>query len=103
MECLACIRVCPTDALELDKSVSCVRLEGRAALRMDEEKCNKCDQCNEICPMGNITLSAEGCSFCIICKSSPNCILPSEARASFSDLVVSIARFTVLMRKFIFL
>lgn len=102
MECFACIKACPNDALKRDKSVSCVRLERGTPLRVDDEKCNKCNQCNEICPMGNIVLSAEGCSFCIICKGCPNCVLLCEARASFLNSIASIARFVALMRRFIF-
>lgn len=93
MVCYACIRVCPTDAIEVHEEVSCVRLGGGLALTIDEEKCNECGQCMEICPMGDITLSAVGCSFCIICKGRPSCILPADCRVSFLNSVGSIARF----------
>lgn len=99
MECFKCIQVCPTSAIGMDKSVSCARLVGRPALMVDEEKCKKCNQCNEICPMGNIALSAEGCSFCIICKSRPSCILPHSGRAYFPIFIASIARFISLLAK----
>lgn len=102
MECFECIQACPIDALEMDKSVSCVRLVGSTPLRVVDDKCNECNQCNEACPMGNIALSAEGCSFCIVCKSSPSCLLYNGHRASFLDLILSIAPFVVLMRRFIF-
>ena len=96
MKCFACIHACPTNAIEINKGVSCVRLEGSTPLRVDEEKCNQCNECNEVCPMGNIALSAEGCSFCIICKNSPNCILHGEARASFLNCISSIVRYAML-------
>lgn len=96
MECFACVRVCPTGALEIDAAVSCVRLGARPALRMDAEKCNQCNQCNEVCPMGNIALSAEGCSFCIICKGCPSCILPDSGRDSFLNFFYYMARFSIV-------
>ena len=101
MKCFACIHACPTNAIEINKSVSCVRLEGSTPLRVDEEKCNQCNECNEVCPMGDIALSMEGCSFCIICKSSPSCILPGDARASFLNLPASIARYVMLKYRII--
>lgn len=96
MECIACIRTCPTNAIEKDKGVSCVRLERSTPLRVDEGKCNECNRCNEVCPMGDIALSAEGCSFCIICKSNPSCLLHSDDRTSFLNLFISIARYVML-------
>lgn len=102
MECFACIKTCPTDALEIDKSVSCVRLKGRSAIRREEEKCNECNQCNEVCPMGSIALSAEGCLFCIVCKSHPSCLLSDGSRVSFLNLILSIARFILLRCRIIF-
>jgi|GEM_PF-1853678 len=100
-ECFACIHACPVDALEIDKEVSCVRLEGSTPLRVDDEKCDQCNQCNEVCPMGNITLSASGCSFCIICKGRPSCISSSNDRAFFLNFILSIAYFIIACRKII--
>lgn len=98
MECLNCSRVCPTKAIEMDKTDSCIRLlEVRHPVGINEEKCTECGMCDQNCPIGDIALSAEGCLFCIICKNMPNCILPSDDRVSFFNSVSSIARFMVLV------
>lgn len=103
MECFACSRTCPIGAIEIDKIDSCMRLlEGKHPVRLNRNKCTDCGKCNKICPTGEINLSAEGCSFCIICKNKPNCILPVGDRKSFFNSVSSLARFTVLMPRFIF-
>lgn len=102
MNCFACINACPNNALKIDNGLLCVRLEERSPLIVDEEKCNDCNRCNEVCPMGDIALSGEGCSFCIICMSIPNCILPRKTRASFPNFIASIARFMVLKCKSFF-
>lgn len=103
MECFACNHVCPTGAVEIDKIESCMRLlEGRHPVRVIEEKCTGCNRCNETCPTTDISLSAESCSFCIICKNRPNCVIPYEDRISTLNSFSSLAGFLVLMPRFIF-
>lgn len=103
MACFECIKICPTNALEIDEEASCARLLGSPALRINEEKCNECNLCMKVCPMGNINLSGDGCSFCIICRGDPNCILSCSGRNSFLNFNKSTARFMVVfMRRLIF-
>lgn len=95
MECYSCIQTCPTGAISIDEEVSCARLEGRPALRIDGAKCNDCNLCADVCPMGNIALSTKGCSFCIVCKSKPSCILSGDDRDSLSNSIKSAIYFAV--------
>lgn len=93
--CFECIHSCPTLALEINEEISCVRFEGKPAIKIDEKKCNNCNHCNIVCQMGKIALSEEGCSYCIICKSSPSCITPGS-RNSFFDFFYLVARFSIV-------
>ncbi|MCW3135963.1 MAG: 4Fe-4S binding protein [Canidatus Methanoxibalbensis ujae] len=98
MKCFACVECCPTDAIKVSKD-SCVALgRGRKnPISVDYERCNGCDLCNRICPMGNIKRSANGCSFCIICMGRPNCVLQADTAASFTDFARSFFRFVIMM------
>jgi len=102
MRCFACVRVCPTDALKIDEDPFCTRLAGHSHLKFEEDKCNKCGKCSKVCPLGSIFLSAEGCSFCIICNGRPYCILTDTSRNSFLNFIGSIFRIVILMRRLIF-
>lgn len=96
MECFECTRTCPADAFVIDKSRTCVRLGRSAPLRIDDDKCDQCDLCNESCPLGNVALSAEGCSFCVICKSAPSCLLPEGGRVSSLNSIASALQYIML-------
>ncbi len=95
MACFKCVNSCPTNGLGINKEVSCIRFEVKPGLRKDVEKCNECNICNEVCPMGAIVSSADDCSFCIICKGRPGCMLPLADRISFFNSINSIGRFIV--------
>lgn len=93
MECLKCISICPSNCLDIDKQVSCVRLEEKSALKMDKEKCNECNMCKEVCPLGNITLELRDCSCCIVCKGIPSCMNSScDEGVSFLNSINSATR-----------
>ena len=101
MECFKCINVCPSDCLDMDKGALCVRLMEKSALNMDKQKCTGCNMCVEICPIGELALSANDCSNCIVCKDRPGCaVIPQFDRASFFNSVISVCHFIV--RKFTF-
>lgn len=94
MHCYKCVNICPKNALYLDNKVSCIRLDQRPGIMRNDERClNGCNRCVNICPLGKITLTAEDCSFCIVCKGKPGCILPYNTRESFLNIFPSIIRF----------
>ncbi|WP_157834127.1 4Fe-4S dicluster domain-containing protein [Candidatus Methanoperedens nitratireducens] len=96
MKCVRCINICPSNCLDIDNGMSCVRFEGRSALKMDKEKCTECNMCMEVCPIGDLALSVYDCSNCIVCKNRPGCIdTPSTDRASFLNSINSITHFIV--------
>lgn len=92
MECFRCVDICPSNSLEIYLGISCLRLEGISALKMDKGKCNECNICNEVCPIKGIVLYGEDCSSCIVCKSNPGCIIPIADRTSFLNFTISIVR-----------
>jgi NAD-dependent dihydropyrimidine dehydrogenase PreA subunit len=99
MECFSCRQNCPTNAIEIKEDITtCIRLlEGHPPIWIHEEKCNDCGKCAKTCLMGDITLSAETCSFCIICRSKPNCILPMRDRETLMNAIISLAGLIIIM------
>ncbi len=94
MECFKCISICPFDCLDIDKGASCVRLMEKSALKMDKQNCTGCNMCIEVCPIGELALSANDCSNCIVCKNRPSCaVIPCMDRASFFNSINSLAHF----------
>jgi ferredoxin len=87
MDCLKCVDACPSHALDIDRKISCTRFENKSPLRLDKDKCNECDLCVRVCPLGKITTQAKDCSVCIICKNRPGCIQNDARRDS---LIISI-------------
>lgn len=101
MECFKCIDICPSDCLEIDKQVSCVRLEDKSALKMDKEKCTDCNMCIEVCPLGDITLETRDCSCCIVCKGIPGCMkLSCDEGVSFFNSINSATRLILSKLRF---
>ncbi|RZN40556.1 MAG: hypothetical protein EFT35_02795 [Methanophagales archaeon ANME-1-THS] len=99
MNCFACIKTCPNHALKLEHESACAWFEEKTPLRMDEEHCDECNLCNDVCPLGGIELSGEGCMFCIVCKSRPSCLVTNAGegvRDSFCTLLTSIARYVMV-------
>lgn len=93
MSCFKCVQACPVNALEVDENISCIRLAGKSALNMDDEKCNECGICIELCPMDEMSHSKIDCSYCIICKDNPACILPEGKRMTLANLFGSSIRY----------
>jgi uncharacterized protein (DUF362 family)/Pyruvate/2-oxoacid:ferredoxin oxidoreductase delta subunit len=50
--CSACIRICPTDALELSRLK-----DGKFQVRIDDRACITCYCCHEVCPVGAISIA----------------------------------------------
>jgi len=100
--CFECLKICPRGALKVNSDVLCVKLDGKTPVKVEEEKCNKCGLCNEICPMGGVILSSESCSFCIICKGEPSCIVYKESRASHLSFFLSFIYFCFSLPRLIF-
>jgi len=101
MECFKCIDICPLKCLEIDKQVSCVRLEDKSALKMDKEKCTECNMCTKVCPLGDITSETRDCSCCIACKGIPGCMqLSCDEGVSFLNSINSATRLMLSRLRF---
>ncbi len=72
---IACVKVCPTEALYLDESTGVVEF--------DREKCIECRMCAIACPTGNLTIGPEKQDIikCDNCGGDPVCVkfCPTEA------------------------
>ena len=103
MVCFSCRQNCPTKAIEIQEDITtCIRLlEGRPPVWIHEETCNDCGKCAKTCPMGDITQSAETCSFCIICKGKTNCIILHEDRENFLNVIRSLAGLIIIIPRII--
>ncbi len=74
--CLACVRVCPTDAIEVVGEVSHVRVL--------EESCIRCGQCVPACPHDAVRVSGEvGEALSLAARGSAALILSPESAAHF--------------------
>lgn len=74
--CLACVRVCPTDAIEVVGEVSHVRVL--------EESCIRCGQCVPACPHSAVRVSGEvGEALSLAARGSAALILSPESAAHF--------------------
>ncbi len=74
--CLACVRVCPTDAIEVVGEVSHVRVL--------EESCIRCGQCVPACPHAAVRVSGEvGEALNLAARGEAALILSPESAAHF--------------------
>ena len=90
MECLSCVKSCHSEALKLDENFTCVRIDSKTPIILDEDKCNDCGLCTKKCPIGDISLSSTGgCYFCVVCRGRPNCVLSNSDRSSLTNLISS--------------
>ena len=64
----ACVEVCPTGAVHVDRSVPVVRI--------DEEECIGCEECIKACPLGAADFNDDkGVAFmCDLCDGEPVCV-----------------------------
>ncbi len=75
--CLACVRVCPTDAIA-------VAAEEPLLLQIDDEACIRCGQCLPTCPHGAIKVNGEiGRALAIASQGDGVLILSPESVAHF--------------------
>ena len=74
--CLACVRVCPTDA---------IAVAGEAPLlQVVDELCTRCGQCYEACPHGAVRVTGEvGRALAIAAVGDGVLILSPEMAAHF--------------------
>ena len=75
--CLACVRVCPTDAIA-------VAADEPLLLRIDDEACIRCGQCLPACPHGAVKVNGEiGRALAIAAQGDGVLILSPESVAHF--------------------
>jgi diguanylate cyclase (GGDEF)-like protein len=75
--CLACVRVCPTDAIA-------VVAEEPSLLQIDDEACIRCGQCLPACPHGAVKVNGEiGRALSIAAEGDGFLILSPESVAHF--------------------
>ncbi len=75
--CLACVRVCPTDAIA-------VAAEEPLLLHIEDEPCIRCGQCLQACPHGSIKVNGEiGRALAIASQGDGVLILSPESVAHF--------------------
>ena len=75
--CLACVRVCPTDAVA-------VAVEEPLLLQIDDEACIRCGQCLPACPHGAVKVNGEiGRALAIASEGDGVLILSPESVAHF--------------------
>jgi diguanylate cyclase (GGDEF)-like protein len=77
VSCLACVRVCPTDAIA-------VTADEPLLLRIDDEACIRCGQCLPACPHGAVKVNGEiGRALAIASQGDGVLILSPESVAHF--------------------
>jgi diguanylate cyclase (GGDEF)-like protein len=77
VSCLACVRVCPTDAIA-------VAADEPLLLRIDDEACIRCGQCVPACPHGAVKVNGEiGRALAIASQGDGVLILSPESVAHF--------------------
>jgi diguanylate cyclase (GGDEF)-like protein len=77
VSCLACVRVCPTDAIA-------VAADEPLLLRIDDEACIRCGQCLPACPHGAVKVNGEiGRALAIASEGDGVLILSPESVAHF--------------------
>jgi diguanylate cyclase (GGDEF)-like protein len=75
--CLACVRVCPTDAIA-------VAAEEPLLLQIEDEPCIRCGQCLQACPHGAVKVNGEiGRALAIAAQGDGVLILSPESVAHF--------------------
>lgn len=89
--CTICIQSCPFDAVEIEDSEDCVRINPESfRIIRNEERCEECEECFCLlyCPL-NEKISTDifgvrtpregkrtidGCNTCFICRGTPACM-----------------------------
>ena len=75
--CLACVRVCPTDAIA-------VSAEEPLLVQIEDEPCIRCGQCLQVCPHGAVKVNGEiGRALAIASEGDGILILSPESVAHF--------------------
>lgn len=92
--CTICIQSCPFDAVEIEDSEDCVRINPESfRIIKNKERCEECEECLCLlnCPINEVISTdiffirdvvknktaektVEGCNTCFICRGTPACM-----------------------------
>jgi len=82
--CLACVRVCPTDAISVTDALLIAGGEAKPLLQVVDEACIRCGECLPACPHDAIRVSGElGRALAIVGEGDAVLILSPESAAHF--------------------
>jgi diguanylate cyclase (GGDEF)-like protein len=82
--CLACVRVCPTDAISVTDAVLVAGSEAKPLLQVVDEACIRCGDCLAACPHDAVRVSGEiGRALAIVSQGDAVLILSPDAAAHF--------------------
>jgi diguanylate cyclase (GGDEF)-like protein len=82
--CLACVRVCPTDAISVTDALLIAGGEAKPLLQVVDEACIRCGECLPACPHDAVRVSGElGRALVIVGEGDAVLILSPESAAHF--------------------
>ena len=82
--CLACVRVCPTDAISVTDAVLVAGGEAKPLLQVVDEACIRCGDCLPACPHDAVRVSGEiGRALAIVSQGDAVLILSPDSAAHF--------------------
>jgi diguanylate cyclase (GGDEF)-like protein len=82
--CLACVRVCPTDAISVTDALLIAGGEAKPLLQVVDEACIRCGECLPACPHDAVRVSGElGRALAIVGEGGAVLILSPESAAHF--------------------
>jgi diguanylate cyclase (GGDEF)-like protein len=82
--CLACVRVCPTDAISVTDALLIAGGEAKPLLQVVDEACIRCGECLPACPHDAVRVSGElGRALAIVGEGDAVLILSPESAAHF--------------------
>jgi len=106
--CTICVQSCPFDAIKIEDSEDCVRINPESfRIIKNEERCEECEECFCLlyCPINEVISTdiffirdvvknktaektVEGCNTCFICRGTPAC-MNMETYRGLKQIVIS--------------
>jgi diguanylate cyclase (GGDEF)-like protein len=82
--CLACVRVCPTDAISVTDAILVAGGEAKPLLQVVDEGCIRCGECLPACPHDAVRVGGElGRALSIVAEGDAVLVLSPESAAHF--------------------